>query len=126
MARSPEPVPDWTGMTSAVWIQGRKIRILAKRVKLSLADRTRARLEAVLALNSPGSHLRSVPAAPMNVAPTINRRNATVKSNPCYPFFQSGLLYGETFDADEAKSSGVSRTGRQPPAACKVRAACAV
>jgi hypothetical protein len=107
MARSPEPVPDWTGMTSAVWIQGRKIRILAKRVKLSLADRTRARLEAVLALNSPGSHLRSVPAAPMNVAPTISGCIAPVKSKLRYLFFRGGLLCGEAFHADEAKSAGV-------------------
>jgi len=55
VARSPKILLERPGVTSAVWIQGRKIRILAKRVKLSLADRTRARFEAVLALNSPGA-----------------------------------------------------------------------
>jgi hypothetical protein len=106
MARSPEPVPDWTGMTSAVWIQGRKIRILAKRVKLSLADRTRARRSGA-GPEFPGSHLRSVPAAPMNVAPTISGCIAPVKSKLRYLFFRGGLLCGEAFHADEAKSAGV-------------------
>jgi len=112
--------------TSAARIQGRKIRILVKRVKLSLADRTRARVSGAgpeFAGNPPPMHAA---VAPTQVAPTINRRNIMVKSNLCDLIFWPDLTQVETCNTDEVKSTDRSRTPWQPLAAGNLCAVSAI